>query len=87
MTQTKREGGKLDYNFEQICDVNGNKLLGSQGSAITSITDNSGGTADDTVAAVSGSGADAAINDNFADLAAKQEEILAALRAHGLISS
>ena len=35
------------------------------------LTDSTGGTADDTVAAVAGSGADAVINDNFADLAAK----------------
>ena len=35
------------------------------------LTDSSGGTADGTIAAVSGSGADAAINDNFADVAAE----------------
>jgi hypothetical protein len=37
----------------------------------TELTDNSGGSADDTIAAVSGSGDDATINANFADLAAK----------------
>jgi hypothetical protein len=37
----------------------------------TALTDSTGGTADNTVAAVSGSGADATINNNFADLIAK----------------
>jgi len=39
------------------------------------LTDNSGGTTDGTVEAVSGSGADAAVNNNFAELAAKVEEL------------
>lgn len=43
------------------------------------LTDNSGGTADDTIAAVSGSGADSTINNNFADLAAKVNALLTAL--------
>lgn len=38
-------------------------------------TDNSGGTADGTIEAVSGSGADAAINNNFAELNAKVNEV------------
>lgn len=38
------------------------------GRTAESLTDNSGGTADNTVAAVSGSGDDSTINDNFADL-------------------
>jgi hypothetical protein len=38
-------------------------------STVTALTDSSGGTADGTVNAVSGSGADAAINKNFAELA------------------
>jgi len=36
----------------------------------TVVTDSTGGTSDGTLAAVAGSGADATINDNFADLAA-----------------
>ena len=98
--------------------VGGTQVVGAQGGAITSLTDNtgathddtianasltdsSGGTADGTVAAVSGSGADADINNNFAecvasinaleandaDIAAKLEEVLAALRTHGLIAT
>lgn len=55
--------------------------------AIADLTDSSGGTADDTVAAVSGSGADVAINNNFADLTAKVNGILAALREDGTLVS
>lgn len=40
------------------------------------LTDSSGGTPDDTVNAVAGSGADAAINKNFAELATKVNELL-----------
>jgi hypothetical protein len=40
------------------------------------LTDNSGGSADDTIAAVSGSGDDATINGNFADMAAKLNYLL-----------
>lgn len=47
---------------------------------IQSLTDSSGGTVDGTLAAVSGSGADAAINNNFAELATKVNELLSALR-------
>jgi hypothetical protein len=39
------------------------------------LTDNTGGTADTTVAAVAGSGADATINDNFADLIAQINQL------------
>lgn len=39
------------------------------------LTDNSGGTADTTIAAVSGSGADATINNNFADLADRANDL------------
>lgn len=44
--------------------------------APTELTDSSGGTADGTVAAVSGSGADADINNNFAELATKVNYLL-----------
>ena len=52
---------------------------------IADLTDSSGGTANDTVVAVSGSGADAAINDNFADVVAKLNGILTNLRDRGVI--
>lgn len=50
------------------------------------ITDSSGGTADNTIAAVSGSGADATINNNFADLAAKYNALRTLLRNYGLMA-
>lgn len=48
---------------------------------VDALTDSSGGTADGTVEAVSGSGADAAINNNFAELTAKYNELLDRLKA------
>lgn len=57
---------------------------GTQQSAITDLTDSSGGSADGTIAAVSGSGADAAINNNFADVAAQLAALNAALQAAGI---
>lgn len=47
---------------------------------VDKMTDNSGGTADGTIEAVSGSGADAAINNNFAEINAKLDELLDALK-------
>ncbi len=70
-----------------IYDKNGNTVLSEQQANVVSLTDNSGGTADDTVAAVSGSGDDTTINNNFADLAAKVNELNAVLEAHGLSAS
>jgi len=69
--------------------------------ANASLTDSSGGSTDGTVAAISGSGADTDINNNFAevtasinvleandsDLAQKIEEILAVLRNNDIIST
>lgn len=52
---------------------------------IADLIDSSGGTADDTVAAVAGSGADAVINNNFADLTAKVNGLLTHLRDRGAI--
>ena len=48
------------------------------------LTDSTGGTADNTVAEVSGSGADATINDNFADLVAKYNSLRTILQNLGL---
>lgn len=60
--------------------------LATASSAIADLTDSSGGTANDTVAAVSGSGVDADINNNFADLTAKINAILTALRANNIVA-
>lgn len=67
--------------------VAGTTVVGAQQSAIASITDNTGGSGNDAYVAVSGSGQDVQINNNFADTAAKLNEIIAALEAHGLIAS
>ena len=58
-----------------------------QSAAVADLTDNTGGTADDTVAAVSGTGDDATINNNLADLAAKVNELLANERSAGQLST
>jgi len=58
----------------------------SQQADTAALTDSSGGTADGTVAAVSGSGADATINDNFAELTAKYNALRDLLRAYGLMA-
>lgn len=54
--------------------------------ALTALIDSTGGTANDTVAAVSGSGADATINNNFADLIAKFNAMRTILVNNGMIS-
>lgn len=56
----------------------------SQPADIGALTDSSGGSADGTVAAVSGSGADATINDNFADVTAKINALRTAIRTLGI---
>lgn len=58
----------------------------AQAAALTNLTDSSGGTANDTVAAVSGSGADADINNNFADLTAKVNALITACRNAGILA-
>lgn len=47
---------------------------------VDGLTDDSGGSTDGTLEAVSGSGADGAINNNIAELNAKLEELLDALK-------
>lgn len=56
-------------------------------SAIASLTDSTGGTADGTLADVTATPDQTIINNNFADLAAKVNAILAALRSIGLIAT
>jgi hypothetical protein len=58
----------------------------SQEADTVALTDSSGGTADNTIAAVSGSGADSDINNNFADLAAKYNALRDLLRSYGLMA-
>lgn len=56
----------------------------AQQANIGALTDSTGGTANATVAAVSGSGADATINDNFADLIAKVNALETLVENYGL---
>lgn len=63
---------------------------GTQASAIVSLTDSTGGTANDTLAAVGVTNTgdrSSDINNNFADLAAKVNAILVALRGAGIVAS
>jgi hypothetical protein len=55
--------------------------------AVASLTDNSGGTANDTLEAVGAVYSQSEVRNNFADLAAKLNAILAALRDSGIIKS
>lgn len=72
-----------------VCSLqlDGVQVLGAQGSAIASLVDGSGGTADGTVVTISGSGADSDLNNNFADLTTKLNVVIAALRTAGLIAT
>lgn len=58
----------------------------AQPTDIVALTDSTGGSSDNTVAAVSGSGDDATINNNFADLIAKVNGLRTRLRAVGLMA-
>lgn len=71
----------VDY---QVSDTT---VVTSQQSAVGKLTDNTGGSTDGTLAAVSGSGADTAINNNLAELNAKIDalvDVLGATNGHGL---
>lgn len=74
---TPRKDKKI--TVEELFKVN-------QQAAIVSLTA-AVGTGDDALVAVSGSGDDTTINNNFQDLADKIEEILVAIRAYDVIST
>ena len=57
------------------------------GTAVASLTDSTTGTADDTVADVGASFSQGVLNNNFADLTAKVNAILASLRAAGILKT
>jgi|GEM_PF-3061235 len=71
------------------CEIHsgGTKVIGAQGSAVTGLTDNSGGTASDTIAAIGATYDQAEVRNAVASLAAKIEEILTALETQGIIAS
>lgn len=77
-------GGALNIETGGAITANG-----TQASAIVNLTDGTGGTANDALVAVPSdtlANAAAAANDNFADLSAKLNLILAALRGAGIIA-
>lgn len=67
--------------------VNGVQVAGTQQAAIASMTDSTGGTVDGTLADVGAAFSQATLNNNFADVNAKIDEVLTALRNHGLIAT
>lgn len=66
--------------------VIGNDRTDGSAAAITNLTDSSGGTANDTIEDVPAVYTEAALANNFADLAAKVNAILTALRSAGVIA-
>lgn len=75
----------VDGDGAQLSD--GIQLPLTQGTAIASLTDSTTGTADATVANVGASFSQATLNNNFADLTAKVNAILAAMRTAGMIAT
>lgn len=69
-----------------LADKNGKTLITQQQANIVSLTDSSGGTASNTLAAITGGGANCenATKNAIASLAAKIEAINLVLEAHGL---
>lgn len=82
---TVNASGDLDING--VLKVDGTQVVSNQQAAITSFTDSSGGTADNTIAAA-GVGYSQSDENNFrADVAQKINAILNAIRTHGLIAT
>lgn len=59
---------------------------GAKLSAVTALTDSTGGTANDTLVAISGSGDDTNINNNFADIAAKINTLISRLQSANILT-
>ena len=79
---TVASGGAIDVQTGGKITANG-----TQASAIPSLTDSTGGTANDTLTDVGAAFSQATLNNNFADVAAKLNAILAALRGAGIIAN
>ena len=68
--------------------LNGTLLaVGAQQANIVSLTDSSGGTASDTIAAISATPTQAEVANAVASLAAKVNAVLSALETNGLLAS
>jgi len=74
----------------KLVDKLDNPQIANRQAAITALTDSTGGTANNTIENLADgttyANDHAAIENNFADLAAKVNEIIEALEAHGLIA-
>jgi hypothetical protein len=74
----------------KLVDKGNNPQIADRQTAIVGLTDNTGGTANNTLEnladAVTWANDHAAVENNFADLAAKINEILTLLEAHGLMA-
>jgi multidrug resistance efflux pump len=73
-------GGAIDIETGGVIKANG-----TQAGAIVNLTDSTTGTADNTVADVGGAFSQATLNNNFADIIAKVNGILTAIRNAGII--
>lgn len=85
----EKQGGAVLVIGGTLEIATGGKITnnGTQASAIVALTDSSGGTADNTVAAVAATNSgdvSATINNNFADLAAKVNALIAAVHGAGI---
>lgn len=69
----------------KLADSNDNPQIADSQSVVVELTDNTTGTADDTVADVGAAFSQATLNNNFADLTAKVNAVLQILAAHGLM--
>lgn len=85
--------GSAQNSYSTILTLTGDSKIGFFGvtpvvkqADIGALTDSTGGTADNTVAAVSGSGADTTINNNFADLIDQINQLRTTLRNYGLMA-
>ncbi len=67
--------------------IDGTKVLGEQMTHIVSLTDNSGGTGTDTIAAIGASYSQTEVRNAVASLADKIQEIILVLEGHGLTAS
>jgi hypothetical protein len=61
--------------------------IGASSAAVAALTDNSGGTADDTLQSIGAAYSQAEVRNNFADLAAKVNALRAVMVEQGTISS
>jgi hypothetical protein len=79
------DGVLIGQTAEKVAFLGSTPVVQPTGAAQAALTDSTGGTADGTLAAVSGSGADATINNNFADLVVLVNKLRADLVTLGLI--